>query len=123
MTNPATPAMYVCTAAGTNNTASWATVTGTPGTGGYAGTWSDGTPYGLGMMVRVMSTAVVDGVTPVLGVYGCVVATSGSGSSLRVPTYPEPVGHYWELIAFGVQTVGVCTGTSQDVNINASGPF
>lgn len=122
MTTPSSPALYICSGAGSKTSATWAMITGT-GTGGYAGTWADGVAYGLGQMVRVMSTAVVDGVTPVLGVYGCVVATSGSGSSLRVPTYPEPSGHYWELIAFGVQEVGVCNGTSANVYLNSTGPF
>jgi hypothetical protein len=126
LTSPTAPAWYVCTGAGTATSATWAKISGGSG-GGWAGTWLYGTAYSVGQMVRVNSTATADGVTPTLGVFGCIAAIpAGAATSTNmIPQFPEPTTGtvYWQLIAFGVQEIGVCTGASQNAYINASGPF
>jgi hypothetical protein len=118
------PVLYVCTASGTNSTSTWAKISGGGG-GNYAGTYSNASAYSAGQIVRVQSSAAVGGVTPTIGVYGCINSVPGSGTGNQVPQYPEPGSGtvYWQLIAFGAQEVGVCTGTSQNAYINASAPF
>jgi len=124
MTTPTSPVLWVCQGAGSNTGATWAQITGGGG-GNYAGTWSYTTSYTAGQIVRVESTATIGGVTPTLGVYGCISTVPASGAGNEIPQYPEPTSgtKYWQLIAFGVQEIGVCTGTSQNAYINATGPF
>jgi hypothetical protein len=126
MTAPTSPVLYLCTGAGPasgTNAATWAKISGGGG-GNYAGTWSYGASYTAGQIVRVQSTAAVGGFTPTLGVFGCISTVPSNGTlTTQIPQYPEPTGACWQLISFGVQEVGVCTGTSQNVYINATGPF
>jgi hypothetical protein len=118
------PVLYVCTAAGSKSGSTWAQISGGGG-GNYAGTYSNASAYSAGQIVRVQSSAAIGGVTPTIGVYGCINSVPGSGTVNQVPQYPEPSSGtvYWQLIAFGTQEVGVCTGTSQNAYINASAPF
>lgn len=81
--------------------------------------------YAAGQIVRVESSAMVGGVTPMVGVYGCIAAVPPNGTGPAVPQFPEPTTGtvYWQLIAFAAQEIGVCTGASQNAYINASNPF
>ena len=125
ITTPTAPVLYVCTTSGSNGASVWAKISGGGGGGTYGGTYNNGTAYNVGTIVRVQSSAPIGSVTPTIGVYGCVYAVPMAGTGNQVPQYPEPTSGtvYWQLIAFGVQAIGICTGTSQSAYINASNPF
>jgi hypothetical protein len=127
MTAPTAPVLYICTGAGSATGSTWAKISGGGGGGGnYAGTWSWSASYTAGQIVRVESTAVVGGVTPTIGVFGCIATVPANGTGNQIPQYPEPTGgtKYWQLIAFGVQATGTCNGTtSAEIYVNASAPF
>jgi hypothetical protein len=126
MTSPTSPVLYICTTAGSATTSVWAKISGAGSGGGtYAGTYVNANAYSVGQIVRVQSTTTVGGVTPTLGVFGCVAAVPALGSGNQVPQYPEPTSGtvYWHLLAFGPQETGECNGSSGNLYVNASAPF
>ena len=92
--------------------------------GGYSGTYDHNRSYKVGEIVRVESRAVVGGVAPSLGVFGCVVPVAAGGMGNQVPQYPEPAGTvYWHLLTLPIQATQVCQGGGKTVLINASEPY
>jgi hypothetical protein len=92
----------------------------------YQGEYDNTLAYSPGAVVRVSKNVSYGGVTPVQGVYMCLLATVKNATGNQVPnftTVPQPVNGFWYLMAPSPQLVNVCANGAQHVYANTTAPF
>lgn len=102
ITTPASPVVYICTAFGTNTSATWAKISG-GGSGGYAGEYNLGTTYTSGQFVSKSTGANQGWWIVALG-----QTVAAGTNNLATVTIPPPSGGPWLLMAPMVVPVNTC---------------